>query len=517
MRKVFFIPCLLVVIQWLLQPLQNIFAAWKTPNVQRKKRPLIILGIILTILCFLSYDGNNSLSPSKLTDTNWENGRLRANPMILLFEKNSNNTKLADNHAFRVGDKDYPYQLNTAGDYYHVTIKQPLSTLQLHSQALLVENYQTWDLTANDARRVLFFTMLLTLLLLPLNTQITNVPKTFRHKQDLFRVLGILLVVIGHSAYDSIGAVHYSSFFQSLDSSGVASFMHRLVGNIYQFHMPLFFFLSGMIYYLTQDKFSTLEQLTSKKFHRLIMPGLFYAVIFVVPVKYLCGFFGEADFFQVIFSVFRIHNTGHLWFLFSLFWVFILFHIIAQMICSRNDWLMFGIIAFLSFYKDFWQITLPGFSQVLDGYNGLLFFAVGYWYSKALRHNTMLADIGIIGGLIVLFVIAESLQLNSLANISVTTCKILLTYQLCTICLLPTLLKSKLYLMLLQYNFMIYILHDPLNYVVLALFYRMGETGLPIDLYYSLFYFCRTIVIIALTIIIAKLLNKLRKSFRFIP
>lgn len=73
---------------------------------------------------------------------------------------------------------------------------------------------------------------------------------------SILRVIAILLVVMGHSAYLTIGTkyggVNFGEVFTPIGKTyGVIDYILNV---IYNFHMPLFVFLSGSLYYFSTVK-----------------------------------------------------------------------------------------------------------------------------------------------------------------------------------------------------------------------------------------------------------------------
>ena len=82
---------------------------------------------------------------------------------------------------------------------------------------------------------------------------------------DIAKGIGILLVIIGHCqiGHSQIG----------------------MLGNIhsylYSFHMPLFFFISGMFF----SNRATFVSLAKKRFKQLILPTIWFSIITVLIVE----------------------------------------------------------------------------------------------------------------------------------------------------------------------------------------------------------------------------------------
>lgn len=65
---------------------------------------------------------------------------------------------------------------------------------------------------------------------------------------------------------------------------------------IYSFHMPLFFALSGSLFYLNveSNKFNNLRDVLSVKAKRLLIPYVFCTFFGVIPIKALSGYWSNS-------------------------------------------------------------------------------------------------------------------------------------------------------------------------------------------------------------------------------
>ena len=126
------------------------------------------------------------------------------------------------------------------------------------------------------------------------------------------RGLGILLVVYGHVARGLVAAGVWddSERFRLLDSA------------IYAFHMPLFFFLSGMFVLATLRRRGH-AGFVAAKIDTLVWPYLVWSLVYGLA-RLVLG--GETNGVGLTFwDLFRFDKPkDHLWFLFGLFFIFLL-------------------------------------------------------------------------------------------------------------------------------------------------------------------------------------------------
>jgi len=185
---------------------------------------------------------------------------------------------------------------------------------------------------------------------------------------DFIRGWGIILVIWGHS----------SSF---------------LYDEIYSFHMPLFFFLSGCFF---KWKGFTLWQYTKKKFSQLLIPYyifftliyIYYAIVLTVTHRF--------DLVNVVVKlkgIFPLDNTTistPLWFFYALFFMSLIYMMIRRLM--KNNTLILivvclgvGLLQYLLMVNN---IELPLF--IGRSLGELVYMHLGYWAYQAWKPNEML-------------------------------------------------------------------------------------------------------------------------------
>jgi len=147
--------------------------------------------------------------------------------------------------------------------------------------------------------------------------------------------IGAILVVFGHS--------------YPIGESEVPSFLLDLRSFIYIFHMPLFFFIAGVLMKYTNDieNVSCKGQMSfvAKKAGKLLTPYFVLAFIAVMPKYFVAQYVTRAVSFDItyfirIFLIPRENVWGHFWFIPVLF----------AMLCFRNT--------LLYSYSKIWVATL---------------------------------------------------------------------------------------------------------------------------------------------------------------
>lgn len=165
---------------------------------------------------------------------------------------------------------------------------------------------------------------------------------------DIAKGIAILLVVLGH-------------------------LQNPINKYIYAFHMPLFFFLSGMFV-----KGLSFKDTIFQKGYRLLLPFIFYylyAVLMKIGRLFFSGKFTiESLWFTNIDSVF--YNIGPIWFLLSLFYIFVLWSLLSKY-SIRIRYIIIALLLLIP-YSSQGQNPLYFNSALL----GLPFFCMGHDFKQ---------------------------------------------------------------------------------------------------------------------------------------
>lgn len=301
---------------------------------------------------------------------------------------------------------------------------------------------------------------------------------------DIMRVLLTIMIVTYHALYLSMpfafGGVDYTSP-GSLGNCMVTG-VYRLLGKITAFfgyfQMPAFFFLSGAVFCLGmgQKKYPDLEKLVLNKAKRLLYPGLTAGIFWMVPLKSLGNGYASAKIlpYAVLQGVVLCQGgLGHLWYLFTLFWIFVAGYLCLRYLIKER-WYVLAISLFMlgTFYGVF-EISLPG--AVSPAYY-LLFFFVGYSFEKVrekLMGHMVLSAAAALTGVVIAYhftsagVTTGLFWEDWLKTLGICACAVLV-FVLSHLLAKINMTGLGLYKLLEKHSFYIYLLHDPLNYVMLA-------------------------------------------------
>lgn len=185
---------------------------------------------------------------------------------------------------------------------------------------------------------------------------------------DWAKVLGMFSVIIGHYVY------YYEIPFS------VQSVDWKIGHFVTLYHMPLFFIISGILYH----KKDSIKEAIRKDFYNLLLPyiliclidgviyyGLWDGFPFKEIVRYLAGIAFGGDFYYKV----HLFPAGPLWFLYSMFMVRCVVHIIG---CSRASVCISLLIALcvMSINRDMLPLRLD--SSIV----GLMFFYFGMHFKN---------------------------------------------------------------------------------------------------------------------------------------
>jgi fucose 4-O-acetylase-like acetyltransferase len=191
----------------------------------------------------------------------------------------------------------------------------------------------------------------------------------------LMSIVGILLVVLGHSGYAG---------------TNIGEDCPNLCKWIYNFHMPLFFFISGFLFSLTNTSFLEMDKkrLIGKKVYRLLVPYIVIGVL-LFAVKFVFSSFASVErsfslgaFLKMFVAPSAEGSTmGYLWYLITLFMIFFVMALLAlaRIDLKKPLWCLGTIVASWALLQLVGRIEWLNFGQVLWY---MPFFLLGIVYKR---------------------------------------------------------------------------------------------------------------------------------------
>ncbi len=157
-------------------------------------------------------------------------------------------------------------------------------------------------------------------------------------KINNIRAFAITTVVFGHSI------ILYSGRWGLYSSERTCTLLEYVKWLLDIYQMPLFFSLSGYLFAMTWKDRSTISFIV-KKGRRLLVPfvlvGLFWMIPIKMAVKY--PYYEGMSYFEIVKAFFKGYQLGHLWYLPTLFIVFLIVFVIMK--CLGNSKIVYlGIL-----------------------------------------------------------------------------------------------------------------------------------------------------------------------------
>ena len=200
---------------------------------------------------------------------------------------------------------------------------------------------------------------------------------------SVLKALTVILVVLGHVT------IFYSSFGGAI-LYPVNKTLDLVTRWIYLFHMQLFMFLSGAVYQacIQAGKYRSLPSFLLNKGKRLLVPYFTFGALNVAPVMILLGISRDTYFGYFLRGIVLCDNNRHLWFLITLFAIFVIVRLLKPLFdrLPWSLWVVFaGSLALLTI-----SIRFPSRFSLYNITRMLGFFLAGYLYD---RYKTQLSSL----------------------------------------------------------------------------------------------------------------------------
>lgn len=183
---------------------------------------------------------------------------------------------------------------------------------------------------------------------------------------DLAKGIGILLVVYGHIARGiySAGIEFSERWFKLADSI------------IYTFHMPLFFFLSGLFFHGSLKKRGAAE-MAAWKADTILYPFIVWSLLQGSVELLFSRYTNDAVSVEEVVNL--LEPRAQFWFLFALFMITLLAIPLYAALKQR----FFLVVMLFSAAVFVFQQALPDFFHADYLYSWFVFFAFGVWFNES--------------------------------------------------------------------------------------------------------------------------------------
>ncbi len=149
----------------------------------------------------------------------------------------------------------------------------------------------------------------------------SNKKQKRNHRLDNIRAIAIIMIVLGHSI------IIYSSSWNLYQTSVSVPLLDVLKDIINVMQLPVFFALSGYFFTYTLKK-KNIATIIRDKIKRLIIPFLAFGLLWLFPVRMILAYPGyeNAGLVNIIIDKILLgFDNGHLWYLPTLFLIFIVY------------------------------------------------------------------------------------------------------------------------------------------------------------------------------------------------
>ena len=270
------------------------------------------------------------------------------------------------------------------------------------------------------------------------------------------RAIAIIIVVFGHSI------ILYSPSWGMYNTVNKVYLFEILKQIINVVQMPIFFSLSGYLFYKTISKDNNFLNFLKLKFNRLILPFIFTAIFWMIPIKKIINYSNYNDI--GMFEILKLVLTGKdaLWYLPTLFLIFLIMYFLCLFLKKRSffeDLLIFILLLLISIISNNVNISIY--------ISSALFYSIYFYFGFCLfKYEDYIMNINKkIISLLVVFLMFIPIFINNLYLNYIITMIIILSLYI----IAPN--KTNNYISSISKNsFGIYLFHSPLVYITYSYF-----------------------------------------------
>lgn len=289
-------------------------------------------------------------------------------------------------------------------------------------------------------------------------------------KINNLRVLAIILVVLGHSI------IIYSSNWNLYETLNKVVFLDYLKRFLDIVPMPLFFSISGYLFFLSHKKYPQIIKFIIKKFKRLIIPFFCIGIFYLLPIRKVIGYSGYIgkSFCELFVNNFLMaSDVGHLWYLPALFFVFIISELILFIvekipyICKKSE-IVFLIVSFI-LYLEGYRISFS-YPPLMSAYTYIFWFSLGFFINvrsnlfDSIYKNKFIEMFLVLSSLIGLIYYGLNENIILILSLGIRIILIINLFEL------MTQKSNKLLEIIGENSFGIYLFHSPLVYITFCYF-----------------------------------------------
>ena len=302
---------------------------------------------------------------------------------------------------------------------------------------------------------------------------------------EWLRLIATVFVVVGHSAFWVINTTHGGVYYGADEFgwiapayfSAVFGGVRAMAGWVYRFHMAAFFFLSGAV--LRLRPIGAPGRFLAKKARRLLVPYYLCGLVWMLPVKYLAAFY-TAEELPAALGNFLLGggDSGHLWFLPALFWCMAVFALLEKLLAiDAKKWWFCCVPLALGAALHLLSQQLPVWFALQQFAAYFIWFALGWAFeplraaaaARPCRGRVLL----LAGGFALVsagWIAADRYGLLGGRSSMLVGC--IWCWLLAALCakMFEKCSRSRLFAVVSRQLFCVYLLHDPLEHLLLRLF-----------------------------------------------
>lgn len=344
---------------------------------------------------------------------------------------------------------------------------------------------------------------------------------------NVLKFIAIILVLFSHSTYITLNTTYGNGdYFNITDNLSLFyRICKKLVEIVYIFHMPLFIAISGALFRRTISKENfEIEQCLKGKVKTLIVPYFAYGILYSIVIKFIVGYYSITNVTgQIVYGTLLGHDTmQYIWFLPTLFLIMCLFYIICCIGLKRDKKKILIFLGFLCLFHGQINISFPGvkfFSRLF------IFFIIGFLFEEYREKFENLSNVKLYIFAILSFAVTIILHrvhyhmVTSEILYNITEVLLILGFILTILFIairlerIKRLINNKLFNTIGNHAFDIYILADPLNYILLSLVAILGISQVyATNIGSIIFILIRTIGLLFASLGISKIIEKFLKT-----
>lgn len=353
-----------------------------------------------------------------------------------------------------------------------------------------------------------------------MNEQVSKSNKLYNI--SLLSFIALIFVILGHSGCIYAGIWDYKIFNNS------SKIIKYITQYIYSFHMPLYMFISGYLYYYNKvilGKYGSFKEFIKNKAKRLLIPYVITGIFFMIPIQMIFKIYTDnySFLYRVINEILLERRPAHLWFLLALFNIFIIFYFIESILNKRCTMLNFVILSLIGVAS----CKFPSVYQIGSSFRYLVYFYMGYVFYQNI--NSIKNNIQVKTYLFLFHFLLFNIQYFVLSNIDINTIyfktfkflfnqvvsmlgvayMFMCIYNLCQDNkMIKKVMQNKIFKLIYQNKFYMYLVHQP---IMLSILVRIKSINIkPITVFILLFW-STFFISLLLSACITKVKNNLLK------